>query len=106
MCEVYSSTPQDRYDSTTRSVRLSGFVTSIRLENEFWSILEELTADQGLSVPQFITEIHDEVMARQGEVRNLASLLRVCCARYLENSTAASVQAEGSVITPPKQAFA
>ena len=84
MCEVYASTPRERYDSSTRSVRLSGFVTSIRLENEFWSILEKLSAEQHLSVPQFITEIHDEVLERQGEVRNLASLLRVCCARYLE----------------------
>ncbi|AGY92035.1 hypothetical protein SPICUR_05300 [Spiribacter curvatus] len=83
MCEVYASTPQDRYDTSTRSVRLSGFVTSIRLENEFWSILESLSAEQRRTVPQFIAEIHDEVVARQGEVRNLASLLRVCCARYL-----------------------
>lgn len=84
MCEVYASTPAERYESSTRSVRLSGFVTSIRLENEFWWILEKLSAEQHLTVPQFVTEIHDEVLARQGEVRNLASLLRVCCARYLE----------------------
>ena len=84
MCEVYASTPAGRYESSTRSLRLSGFVTSIRLENEFWWILEKLSAEQQLTVPQFVTEIHDEVLARQGEVRNLASLLRVCCARYLE----------------------
>lgn len=84
MCEVYSSTPRNLYESTTRSVRLHGFATSVRLENEFWTILEQLSASQGLSVPQFISEIHDEVLARQGEVHNLASLLRVCCARYIE----------------------
>jgi len=85
MCEVYSSTPTERYESTTRSVRLNGFVTSVRLENEFWTILERLCETQGMSVPQFICEIHDEVLVRRGEVRNLASLLRVCCARFIEN---------------------
>lgn len=102
MCEVYSSTPPERYDYATRSVRLSGFVTSIRLENEFWSILEALTAEQNMSVPQFITEIHDEVVARQGEVKNLTSLLRVCCARYLEKQ-AQSFKAHDSELRPAAQ---
>ena len=103
MCEVYSSTPTERYECTTRSVRLNGFVTSVRLENEFWTILEQLSASQDMSVPQFICEIHDEVLARRGEVRNLASLLRVCCARFIENvqcpaesPTTAPWQATGS----------
>ncbi len=95
MCEVYSSTPPQHYESTTRSVRLNGFVTSVRLENEFWDILERLCASQGMSVPQFISEIHDEVFARRGEIKNLASLLRVCCARYLEN-----VQCQASEPSP------
>lgn len=83
MCHVYSSTHPQRYESTTRSIRLQGFVTSVRLENEFWSILELVAGGQNLTVPQFICELHDEVLAEKGEVRNLASLLRVACARYL-----------------------
>ena len=101
MCEVYSSTPPEHYESTTRSVRLNGFVTSVRLENEFWDILTQLSASQNMSVPQFISEIHDEVLSRRGEVKNLASLLRVCCARYIEQvqyaaSTQAPVTATGT----------
>lgn len=101
MCELYSSTPLAHYESTTRSVRLNGFVTSVRLENAFWSILEQLSASQGLSVPQFISEIHDEVLARRGEVKNLASLLRVCCTRYIENvqSSALSQASEAVIAT-------
>lgn len=83
MCYVYSSTNPQRYESSTRSVRLQGFVTSVRLENEFWGVLELLADDQNLTVPQFICELHDEVLAEQGQVHNLASLLRVACALYL-----------------------
>jgi len=32
MCNIYTGTPQDRYDSEARSIRIQGCVTSIRLE--------------------------------------------------------------------------
>jgi len=83
MCHMYASTDPARYESTTRSVRLQGFVTSVRLENEFWTILEELAATQSMSLAAFISKLHGEVTAGRGEVSNLASLLRVSCAVYL-----------------------
>lgn len=85
MCHVYSSTAPERYECTTRSVRLRGFVTSVRLENEFWEILELMAGRQGLSTARFISELHDEVLAEKGAVRNLSSLLRVACAVHLAN---------------------
>lgn len=83
MCHVYASTDPQRYESTTRSVRLQGLVTSVRLENEFWEILDGLAAEQGLTTARFISQLHGEVTAERGEVPNLASLLRVACAVHL-----------------------
>lgn len=89
MCRVYASTTPDRYECVTRSVRLQGCVTSVRLENEFWDILEELAAEQELSAGQFISQLYTEVIEERGEVGNLASLLRVSCAVYLNNRNGA-----------------
>lgn len=88
MCHMYASTDPTRYESTTRSVRLQGFVTSVRLENEFWTILEELVDTQAMSLAAFISKLHSEVTAGKGEVPNLASLLRVTCAVYLHSKAA------------------
>lgn len=87
MCHVYASTAPERYESTTRSVRLQGSVTSVRLENEFWDILDDLAAAQGLSAARFISKLYHEVVADKGSVPNLASMLRVACAVHLHLSS-------------------
>lgn len=87
MCYMYASTDPSRYECTTRSVRLQGCVTSVRLENEFWEILEQIASGQQLSTAQFISQLHSEVFTSRGEVPNLASLLRVACAVYQQNAT-------------------
>lgn len=84
MCEIYTSTAAERYQCTTRSVRLQGYVTSIRLENEFWDILDALAGEQGMTAPQFISELYDEVVDKRGAVKNHTSMLRVVCAVYLK----------------------
>ncbi|MCE9681336.1 ribbon-helix-helix domain-containing protein [Halomonas alkalisoli] len=83
MCHVYASTDPGRYECTTRSLRLKGCVTSVRLENEFWEILDELARNQQMSAGQFISELYGEVLATKGNVANLASMLRVACAVHL-----------------------
>lgn len=98
MCEIYTSTAAQRYECTTRSVRLQGYVTSIRLENEFWGILDTLADEQGMTAPQFISELYDEVVDKQGAVKNHTSMLRVVCAVYLERlSEGRQAQPERSV---------
>lgn len=83
MCNVYASTDPADYECTARSIRLHGMVTSLKLERRFWSILERMAAAEGMSVPQFVTVLHDEVLERRGEVPNFTSFLRVTCATYL-----------------------
>jgi len=79
MCRVFASQDPDGYVVETRSVRLSGQCTSIRLERAFWTILEEIAAEDGTSLPRFLAKLHDEVVEARGEVGNFASVLRCCC---------------------------
>lgn len=82
MCEVFISADPQSYDSRTRSVRLHGVVTSIRLENLFWQVLEEIARRDGLSVVLLIEKLYDELVEARGEVGNFASFLRVSALRY------------------------
>ncbi len=83
MCYIYASTDPALYEYHTRSVRLHGYVTSLRLEQRFWDILDEMAAEQRLSTPRFLSTLHDEVIELRGEVGNFASMLRVVCTAYL-----------------------
>lgn len=89
MCEIYSGTDPKLYESQTRSVRIEGVVTSIRLEQHFWNILDELAESEGCSTPQFLSTLYREVVARRGQIGNFASLLRVVCTVYLTRPNAA-----------------
>lgn len=88
MCRMFAHQPQSNYDAQTRSIRLGGHSTSIRLENVFWTILEEIAAREGKSVSKFITELHEEVLEHHGELGNIASLLRCSCLIYVSNRSA------------------
>jgi predicted DNA-binding ribbon-helix-helix protein len=83
MCRIFSGQAPESYEGQTRSIRIGGHSTSIRLEAAFWAILEEIAAAQGMSLGKFVTKLHDEVLDLHGEVRNFASLLRCCCLIYL-----------------------
>ena len=82
MCEVFISADPQSYDSRTRSIRLHGVVTSIRLENLFWLVLDEIAQRDGMGVVQLIEKLYDELVAARGEVGNFASFLRVSALRY------------------------
>jgi predicted DNA-binding ribbon-helix-helix protein len=82
MCEVFISADPQSYEGRTRSIRLHGVVTSIRLENLFWQVLEEIASRDGMGVVQLIEKLYDELVAARGEVGNFASFLRVSALRY------------------------
>ena len=82
MCKIFATQSSDRWAFETRSVRLGGHSTSIRLEAAFWEILEEIAESQEMALPRFLTLLHDEVLEFQSEVRNFASLLRCACLTY------------------------
>ncbi|MGA0609029.1 ribbon-helix-helix domain-containing protein [Caldimonas sp. KR1-144] len=82
MCEIFVSADPASYDSRTRSVRLHGVVSSIRLENLYWTVLEEIAQRDGMSVVQLIEKLYDELVHSRGAVGNFTSFLRVCALRY------------------------
>ena len=83
MCEIFIRANPDSYESRTRSVRLHGVVTSIRLENLHWEVLEEIGQRDGMNVTQLLEKLYDELVRARGEVGNFASFLRVSALRYM-----------------------
>ncbi|GGY95409.1 MULTISPECIES: ribbon-helix-helix domain-containing protein [Shewanella] len=83
MCEIYSGTEAELFELQSRSVRIDGVVTSIRLEAVFWKVIEDIAKDASISVAEFLTRIHREVLLKRGDVGNFTSLLRVACTTYL-----------------------
>lgn len=62
-----------------RSVLLSGHATSVALEPEFWAVLEDMAAADGLSIPGLIARVDS------GRGRNpLASALRLAVLGHLQ----------------------
>ncbi len=82
MCGLYAKADVIVYESRTRSLRIHGVLTSIRMENSFWDVLSEVAAQEGLTTNQLIVALHDELVERRNETTNFASFLRVCCLRY------------------------
>lgn len=83
MCKLFIEADATLWESTTRSLRIDGMVTSVRLENFFWTTLEEIGARDGMNVVQLITKLHHESIDAGHDLGNFTSFLRVCCGRYL-----------------------
>lgn len=61
-----------------RSVVIKGHSTSVRLESEFWAIIDLICANQQLSFAQLLNLIEQ----KKSNIDNLASFLRVLCLLY------------------------
>ena len=82
MCQVYAMTDPILYESRSRSVRIHGAITGVRLENLFWQLLSTMAESEGMTTNQLIVKLHEEVSRHRGEVTNFTSFLRVTCLRY------------------------
>ena len=85
MCRILSGQPADALDYQTRSVRLGGHATSIKLEGAFWHILDEIVVVSQLPLGRLLTEMHDEAMSFSGDPHNFTSLLRCACLTYVSD---------------------
>ena len=99
MCELYVKADPILYESRSRSLRIGGVVTTLRLENQFWDILSEIADADGMTTNQLVAKLYEEVMDYQGEVVNFASFLRVSCTRYLRQRR---VPSSGLNVVPRK----
>ncbi|ALA16179.1 MULTISPECIES: ribbon-helix-helix domain-containing protein [Chelatococcus] len=100
MCKLFVSADPQLWETRLRSIRLNGFSTSVRLENLYWRVLEEIAGRDGMSVAQLLGRLYEELLEARGEVENFASFLRVCCGRYL------MLQLAGEVPRDPGQPIA
>ncbi|APY14681.1 hypothetical protein GJU94_06635 [Brucella sp. 10RB9214] len=93
MCRLFIGADAELWQSVTRSLRIDGAVTSVRLENFFWWTLEDIAARDNLTVSRLLGKLYDESRNEGHDLDNFASFLRVCCGRYL------SLQLNGFVPT-------
>jgi predicted DNA-binding ribbon-helix-helix protein len=84
MCRIFAGQDPASYAYETRSVRLMGHPTSVRLEARFWVVVDKIARSQGMPLPRFLSTLYEEALEIHGEVPNFASLLRCCCLIYLE----------------------
>ena len=96
MCHLFAHQPQRDYESQTRSLRIGGHCTSIRLEMSFWDTLEEIAAKEEMSLAKFLTTLHNEVLDDHGEFNNFASLLRCSCLIYRSRSPTVVTEFRGN----------
>ncbi len=91
MCRLFVGADAGLWQTRLKSVRMRGYSTSVRLENLYWRVLEEIAQRDGMTLMQLLTRLHEELLETRGEVENFSSFLRVCCGRYL------ALQLEGDV---------
>ncbi|MDD2869982.1 ribbon-helix-helix domain-containing protein [Neomegalonema sp.] len=84
MCKLFAGADPELWASRTRSIRMDGMVTSLRLESLFWMKLEEIAAGEALNLPQLLRRLSDEAMDEGHDLENFASFLRVCCLRFAD----------------------
>ena len=105
MCGIYVNTDPIMYESRTRSLRIHGVITTIRMENAFWNALQEIAAHEGVTTNQLIAKLHGELTECRGETGNFASFLRVCCLRFLAATEGGALAAAASPPAPQPAAL-
>lgn len=83
MCQLFINADAENWVSRTKSLRIDGMATSIRIENFFWDLLGEIAQRDRMTVNQLITKLYHESIDAGHDLGNFTSFLRVCCARYL-----------------------
>jgi predicted DNA-binding ribbon-helix-helix protein len=82
MCNLFVNADSELWKSKTKSLRISGFVTSIRMENVFWAALEEIAFRDNMTVNELISTLWGESLEAGHDEGNFTSFLRVCAIRY------------------------
>lgn len=64
MCRLFIGADAELWQSVTRSLRIDGAVTSVRLENFFWWALEDIAARDNLTVSRLLGKLYDRSAMR------------------------------------------
>ena len=104
MCEFFVKADPILYESRSRTVRIHGALTSIRLENLVWDTLAEMASDENRTTNALIAQFHDEILQHRGDVQNFSSFLRVTCLRYLRRKCDRALGLEPAAMLPAAKA--
>jgi predicted DNA-binding ribbon-helix-helix protein len=77
----------------SRSVRLNGLATCLRLEGVYWNILSEIASCNSCSINAVLSHVDREIHLRYGGVKNFSGLIRVVCVTHL-------LEADGLQLSP------
>ncbi|MEB8386020.1 ribbon-helix-helix domain-containing protein [Rhodobacteraceae bacterium KMM 6894] len=97
MCRLFIGADPKLWESVTRSFRMDGMVTSVRLEHMFWNVLEDIAGRQDLNVPQLLHQLYNESIDEGHDLGNFTSFLRVCCMRFIDLQLTGLIANESSV---------
>ncbi|WP_111411864.1 ribbon-helix-helix domain-containing protein [Billgrantia lactosivorans] len=97
MCRLFIGAEPGLWEPQTRSMRLDGVSTSVRLEGFFWAVLEEIGKRDGLTLSQLVARLSRECAEAGHDPANFASFLRVCCGRYQALQLAGEIPAARDV---------
>ncbi|WP_425973845.1 ribbon-helix-helix domain-containing protein [Tepidimonas sp. HKU78] len=93
MCEFFVTADPILYESRTRTVRIRGVSTSIRMENLMWDTLARLAAEEGVTTNSLIVQLHDEILRHRGGMSCF-----LCVGRFLNLSSCRSAWCEGEAV--------
>lgn len=83
MCKFLTDRHAEEFRPVSRSIRIHGHSTSLRLEACFWRALDDIAREEGLTTPKLIETLHAEassiLTAVDDATLNLASVLRTAC---------------------------
>ncbi len=97
MCKLFIGADVELWTSSTKSMRMDGMVTSVRLENYFWKALTEIAERDHMNIPQLLTKLYYESIDAGHDLGNFTSFLRVCCMRYLALQLAGKIPVDTKI---------
>ena len=68
MCRLFIGADARLWRTRLKSVRMRGYSTSVRLENFYWRVLEDIARRDGMNVPQLLAKLHEELIEAHGEI--------------------------------------
>ena len=79
MCGVIARSGPEPFRRVSRSVRIGGHATSIRLEAAFWDVLAAMAARQGMTVPELLGALHEDAVVKRSQRHARYSVLAKGC---------------------------
>jgi len=98
MCKLFIDANTKLWETSARSIRIQGMVTSIRLEFHFWKVLEEIAERDALTIPEMINRLYSESIDAGHDLSNFTSFLRVCAIRFIGLQLAGDIPVEKNVL--------